>query len=499
MGLNGIADWSTQQPFLDVMKTARPWVGHRGDRWGAFQNEDLDALGIFDRHGYPTRLPQGASGLETLILTDMPNDAPGLAGLYRVQFEGTGTIEITGRAEVERRSDNEIWFSYTPGEGLVGIRIVNTDPDQTGDYIRNISVLHEDAIAAYETGEIFNPLWLNVIKDMDLLRFMDWMQTNGSEAKHWEERPLPRDHSYMRKGVPLEVMLRLANDHDAHPWFNMPHQASDSYVQAFAMMVEDDLDPDLVAYVEFSNELWNGIFPQYDWAQREAEAKWGARAGGDAWMQLSGLRAAEVMSLWADVFKGQAHRLKRVAAVHTGWPGLEVSFFEADLEPTRPVTAFDAYAVTGYVGSELGEGKLPRHIKRWLKNGVAHAIDKSIEEVRVTSFAYATEEAWPYHRDKAQSYDLEMIMYEGGTHVVGHGEWIDDETLADFFKVLNYSPEMGALYQDLFARWDAIGGQTFTAFVDVAMPSKWGSWGALRHLGDQNPRFDAIKAYGQAQ
>lgn len=33
MGLNGISDWSTEQPFVDLMKSARPWTGHLPDRW----------------------------------------------------------------------------------------------------------------------------------------------------------------------------------------------------------------------------------------------------------------------------------------------------------------------------------------------------------------------------------------------------------------------------------------------------------------------------------
>ncbi len=29
VGLAGIADWSVQQPFIDVMKSARQWIGNR--------------------------------------------------------------------------------------------------------------------------------------------------------------------------------------------------------------------------------------------------------------------------------------------------------------------------------------------------------------------------------------------------------------------------------------------------------------------------------------
>jgi hypothetical protein len=51
---------------------------------------------------------------------------------------------------------------------------------------------------------------------------------------------------------------------------------------------------------------------------------------------------------------------------------------------------------------------------------------------------------------------------------------------------------MGALYAELLAGWQLISDQPFNAFVDVYHPVKWGSWGALRHLGDNNPRWDAL-------
>jgi hypothetical protein len=83
-------------------------------------------------------------------------------------------------------------------------------------------------------------------------------------------------------------------------------------------------------------------------------------------------------------------------------------------------------------------------------------------------------------------------MYEGGTHVVGYGPAVDDQGLTDFFTHLNFTPEMGALYAELLEGWAGVSDQPFNAFVDVYRPNKWGSWGALRHLGDENPRWLAL-------
>lgn len=98
----------------------------------------------------------------------------------------------------------------------------------------------------------------------------------------------------------------------------------------------------------------------------------------------------------------------------------------------------------------------------------------------------------PHHAGVARAHDLEFIMYEGGTHVAAHGALVDDDALTEFFIHLNYSTEMGALYETLLEGWKANGGQLFNAFLDVAAPTKWGSWGSLRHLSDSTPRWDAL-------
>ena len=50
-GLAGVNEWSVQQPFLDVMKTARAWVGHMPGLWGGWDHEDLAAMGVLDDNG----------------------------------------------------------------------------------------------------------------------------------------------------------------------------------------------------------------------------------------------------------------------------------------------------------------------------------------------------------------------------------------------------------------------------------------------------------------
>ena len=103
MGLAGINDWSTQHPFINLMKAARPWIGHRPGQWDAWTYRQLEEGGYLDAEGWPKALPEGSNGISTLILTGQPAAAGSLAGRYRLTYSGEGTIEVGGLARNVRR------------------------------------------------------------------------------------------------------------------------------------------------------------------------------------------------------------------------------------------------------------------------------------------------------------------------------------------------------------------------------------------------------------
>jgi hypothetical protein len=353
------------------------------------------------------------------------------------------------------------------------------------------------------------------------------MATNDSTLSEAKDRPLPSDYSYARKGAPMEIMVALANELMADPWFNIPHLASDELARSYAQIAHDQLHPSLVAHVEFSNEVWNWQFAQARWAEEQGKKRWGK---DQTWVQYYGLRAAQVANIWADVFKDDPKRLMRVVAVQTGWLGLETQILDAPLAVAEglepPVVSFDAYAVTGYFSALLGSDKKFVAVKDWLKQSIEAAREQATaqqlkgaeydtfvaehrfdiadqmaaQELRngaitgdkTDSLAAVLGETLPYHAAVAAERGLKLVMYEGGSHVVGYGSQMEDEQLTEYFTHLNFSPEMGALYAELLAGWQRLSDQPFNAFVDIYRPSKYGSWGALRHLGDDNPRWQAL-------
>ncbi|WP_122072814.1 hypothetical protein [Pseudophaeobacter sp. EL27] len=530
MNLMPVADWSPQAPFLDHFKTARPWVGHLPGQWGGASEADLAAAGYLDPEGWPTALPPELGSIGTVILTDLPETAQSLAGRYVLRFEGQGIVEVSGRARNQRYGQGEVSFDFTPGPGPVEIRLQRIG--KAGDYPRNITVVKEEHLEAYAAGEVFNPIWLTILDGFEVLRFMDWMGTNDSPLIGWEDRPQVSDYTWARKGVPLEVMLALVNELGTDAWFNMPHRADDSYIRNFARAVEAGLDFDLKTYVEYSNEVWNWQFEQAKWADEQAQTRWGGR---DLWMQFYGGRAAEVAQIWTHVFgAASSARLVRVMSTQTGWLGLEEQILTAPLwvaeaaDRQPPASYFDAYAVTGYFGGILGLQERAPILRAWIADSQQHARDAAAarglrgaeaeqfftdHQYDIASVQAAAEltdglvtgdntdtlsdllgRVLPYHRAVADQHGLNLVMYEGGSHVVGIGPIAEDALLTGFFTHFNYTPEMGTLYAELLSGWQELGGSLFGAYADVAVPGKWGSWGALRHLSDDNPRWSALEA-----
>ena len=534
LGLADLADWNTSQPFIDVMKLSRPWIGHLPGQWGGVTYEDLRDAGVLDEQGWPKFIPPTLDAIGALVLTGLPDGAGGVAGHYRLTFEGTGEVEVSGRGQNVVYAGNAVEFDYAPADDPSGVLVFirKSDPLGTGDYVRNIRIVRSDRLAQYEAGAMFNPDWLAIVDRFDVLRFMDWMDTNNSPLAHWQDRPEPDDYTYTINGAPAEVMVRLANETGTDPWFTMPHLADDDFVRQFAQVVHDSLAPERRAYVEFSNEVWNWGFGQAHWADEQAKARWG---DGGNWMQFYGGRASEVADIWAEVYGDLgADRLVRVIATQTVWLGLENDILDApqwvaeERGRERPGAHFDAYAVTGYFGGHLGNKEWAPRVKEWIAESTAaaerdadaqglagdartayvaaHRFDAAVARAGahlaggdgptkdVYDVARIVDDTLVSQAKVAAREGMELVAYEGGTHVVADHANMEDEELNAFFIQLNYSPEMGELYRQLLDGWKRLDAGVFVAYLDVGSPSKWGSWGTLRHVGDSNPRWDALVA-----
>jgi RTX calcium-binding nonapeptide repeat (4 copies) len=497
-GLSGVSDWSNAMPFVDLAHTMRSWIGHEGGTWEAMTYSQLRAGGYLDENGWVKQIPEELDAVGTVW------DGQGVEpGIYVLTYEGEGSIDITLGPKVLSSEPGRIVFENTGGE-MMGFNINVTDPNGTGNYIRNISVVNEKYEGLVQTGELFNPDWLSVIEDARQLRFMDWMATNNTTWSEWDDRPQVEDMTWAINGVPIEVMVELANQTGTEPWFTMPTHATDEYIREFATYVRDHLNPDLKAHVEYSNETWNWAFQQTGWLNSQANEVWG-NTEGSAWLNFAAKRATETALIWDDVFGDQSDaRVDNVLGVQTVNPWLAEHELTAPIwaaeEPDNyvaPYTVFDSLAVTTYFGvSTVSHADMRAELiaaindpdvdaAAWLAAKLNDpTYDQSIPQIK---------SAWVNMNEIADKYGLDLVAYEGGQHV-HHSFAIDGlsetdvTTLTDFFVDFVRSPEMADLYEQLWDAWAEVSDGPFMQFGDVGAPSKWGSWALLKDLGDTNPR-----------
>ncbi|MCX7958764.1 MAG: cellulose-binding protein [Deltaproteobacteria bacterium] len=472
--LDGLNDWSSVYPFVNVFRMARAWISGSSSQW-----DDGRPLSL-DDNGWVTSLLPGQIA-RTLVFTDIEGHYPG--GKYVVLYDGEGTIEYYGSATKDEGSSEpgRDVIDVEPRRGTLFLNITATKP---GNYIRNIRIIMPGFEQTYNS-QVFHPDFLKAISVYKVIRFMDWMATNNSDQVEWADRPKPTDAVYTIRGAPVEVMVDLVNRLGIDPWFCMPHKANDEYVTQFATYVRDHLAPGLKVYVEYSNEVWNNMFAQAGYARDRGLALGLSSNDFEAQLRYYSRRAVEIFNIWTKVFGG-TDRLVRVMASQAA--NVWTATTELDFE--NAFTRTDALAIAPYFGGGYGEPANSLSTLALGISGLIADISKSeLPQIRAWIAANA---------DAAQERGVDLIAYEGGQHLVGiHGEE-NNENLNNLFDAVNLNPEMKTIYLEYLAIWKEEGGGLFCHFVDTGRWSKWGRWGARRYMDEtrkEMPKYDALMTF----
>jgi len=137
----------------------------------------------------------------------------------------------------------------------------------------------------------------------------------------WNERAKPEDATWAGvegvRGVPLEVMVELANVLKSDAWFTLPHRADNYFIHKYAQYVHENLKPGLKAYVEYTNEAWNGIFPQAHYMKDKGQAMRLDPNRDYAGYKYYSKRSVEIFKIWERIY-GNTDRLVRVMGGMTG-------------------------------------------------------------------------------------------------------------------------------------------------------------------------------------
>ncbi|MDF1745712.1 MAG: Calx-beta domain-containing protein [Gimesia sp.] len=499
MNLERHVDWGSAWIFKDAFLRARPWGALAynpltGAQMWQYQAGDGPAIQV-DEQGWIAELPTwvAADGIEyqqiaqSVIFTGAVEQP---AGIYRAEWDGTGEVAMPFVIETGTTSEGRNYALVDmPAGAHFAIDIRSIDPS---DPIRNINLWMPDyngeslVMEDWQPGDTsspFHPLFLERLAGFDTIRFMDWQMTNyNAEVDTWNERSQLTHASqgdatsqgyydYTVNGVALEYMIQLANELGANPWFNMPYAANDEFVLNFATTVRDHLDPELEAYVEWSNELWNGFFPVNGWIGEQTTLP---ENSGLGFFEIAAQEIGRDFDIWSDVFTGQEDRIVRVVAGQQNNPWVLEQLL-ANLDGR-----FDAVSSTAYAG---------------LADDFAAAADEYTTADEIIDSLLEVSIPWSRdrmieHREIADQYeellgrDIQYVTYESGSHVFAFNSPLYGTSGEAAGVEAMYSPRMYDVYQSLLneardAGVDLYNEFTFTSHYGA---SPYGSYGLLYSL-----------------
>lgn len=505
-------DWVSCLPFVDVMMQARSWVATDASVDLDYSRDNCRLTVPFTQEGYPRSIPwydvaqQKNLKVCTVVLTGMHKTWFPF-GEYTLLFEGKGHVRLRWigqftnpqwRHEIDGSGGQKTYafrldtlqatdsYGYSNGMALHITRSDSTDP------IRNIRLILPGYRDYYQSNQNspWNPQFLNDMKTFSVVRFMDWNNTNRNTDSLWSQRT-PKSHfcqtsynedaaRFWENEVAYEWMIELGNTLRRDIWITVPTYAgfNEDYLRNLAVLVRDNLDPQLRCWVEWSNETWGGvpggpvdafnkvckvIGPQVDTSPRAGR--------GGAEYRFQTYMAVRVFKVFNEVFGTQADsRLVRVLA---GWQGSsyvngEILWAYRDTVCYNPwKIKGDVFAVAPYFG---GGNTLTNPLSPLVYDDIAR-IGRESADLRDQIATVAPE--------------LRLAMYEGGKDI-RPGFPRSDSRLYDIYNV----------YLDTLDNHFTLMNQ----YVAIADNQRW-DWGAKLYAGqplDGAPEYRALYDYAVA-
>lgn len=449
VNLYPIRYWSSELVFNDVFKRASHW----GSIEGISMRPNKKHLDL-DKSGWVKSLSHG-QWVQTYLFADFRGHLP--KGMFRCLYQGNGEIQFKN-AVVKDEGHGWVNISFNQNANFVSVVIARTEP---GNYIRNIRIVPLDEKGNPVT-ETYRKDFLDRWKKFKAVRFMDWMATNYNHQTDWSDRSTQEFFSQATKerGVALEYMIEFSNTLKLSPWFCLPHAANDEYIRNFAMMVRDRLDPGLKVYIEYSNEVWNSLFPAQKYAERMGIKLGLAKNNNLATTRFYSHRSLEIFEIWKRVFGG-TERLVRVLASQSHMParGREILRWENAYKKA------DAFAIAPYF-SARSLLRFPGNAEPPSFNELIRLIKDDIDKKKQIFSEYI---------DLSREMNIQLVAYEGGQHLVSQ----ENLALRKLYLQLNRSPEMYHFYMEYLNAWFHYGGGLFMHFSSVSRPSRFGYWGSL--------------------
>jgi hypothetical protein len=426
---------------------------------------------FLDRKGWIKLLPSKTSAVRRLSIPSRTTDV-----ICRWQGNDHNSMTVSSHGGISN-------IVRTPGTNELRFRYVSSYPAGDKDawitfdvdasnYVRDIDC-RDSGVAV---TEVFDPTFVRTLEGFRVLRFMKWQfAVEANRPVTWANRNIPGAGNYLANdGVPIEHMIALANTVNADPWFCIPWNADDDYVTHFATYVRDHLRPGGKAFVELSNEVWNGGYPVMHQAQTEGIAETlpaGHGTYGQAMFRYAE-KTRHIMQIWSRVFDGQENRLVRVISAQNVSPfwseqilGYQDTAQYVDALATAPYWAFGDGDYKGQSLDEIMTNLLPGQI--------SDTLNWALQQKAV-----------------AQKYGKRYLTYEGGQHV-----WLNEHP--SIVAQVERDPRMADLYTSYMDQWEKKFGDTLTLFAVIG-PIGNSGFGLVEYPGQPDaeaPKMRAVRSF----
>jgi len=481
INISNVADYSTELVFTNTFRQCREWISSNANDTGPW---DTGVTIPLRADGYPIQVPfQVGNGtpqkVKTLLVWDLFSATP--VGKYRLKTHGKGRIRLRNGASGEYVSPADVLVSVNDG---VILEILQSDKN---DPVRDIQfILPEYANAS--DNQTFTNAFRTFLSDFQVIRFMDFTHTNGSTVKEWQNRTLPDYYTQSKEsGAAWEYAIQLANETGKDLWVNIPHLATDAYVDSLARLLQKSMHPGLKVYLEYSNEVWNGAFSQHQECAGLAQT---IGISGQPWeraWKYTAKRSADIFKIWKDVFTDH-NRLVCVipSQAANAWLTNElITYFNDPVLNPHQLRA-DAVAIAPYFGHEVAD-------KLVSENKVQTVTIPEIMELLKSSLQEPN--SWiSEQKAVAEDHQLRLIAYEGGQHLVGTGNNLNNDLLTQKLISANRQPAMKDLYCQYVDDWYATSTDLFCHFNSIQPYTRYGSWGLMEnHADTSSPKYTGLK------
>ena len=471
--LSGFADWVPERPMKNLFKHVRPDpIPFTSNCFCWYLPSVSDSID-YDQEGYPLQIPKPTPEGPAMVRYIMSSNGANLpiGQQYVLLYEGAGEIQLQGNVTLLNNTPGRILFEVND-EGNIFFNLVKS---VQGNHIRNIRILRPEDENADLVANPFYEGFLDKIKPFYALRFMDWGATNNNPQVKWSERAKVDYFTYgTHKGVPYEMMIKLANQLHKDVWICVPHKADDDFVAQMAGLFKEQLDSDLKIYLEYSNEVWNWIFDQSHYNVDTGPNNLGY---GAAYAE----KAKKVFRIWHEVFGEDKSRVQRVLGIQAGYNSLNEQIL-AQLDSNE----WDLGSPTHYVGLDHGSSGNPV----LTASSTPHDI---IQNARNSFYSFKESVKRDYRT--IELFGKRIVTYEGGQHFVGNVFGIPYDYQQAMWDA-QYTPEIYQLYIELLDSIRYWGCELAMNF-SLASPQEsiYGSWGVLNDIDIKEPYLSTAPKY----